>query len=223
MHTLETFDVDGVTVKICPDEDTDQPCPIDPEEGGDNKDGASVWFVTWERNSYLTDYHDFAEPQDALDYAKENGYEVFPLFRYEHGLVCYRCSAGENPFHCEWDSGRSGFVLVKTAHYEGVNDQDGQPMTTKRIADGICEAVTTWVNGSYYGYIIEDDDGNDLDSCWGIDDLDYCRKEATDTAKYCAKQEAERKARAQYADDLSEAYSFGLADLIPKDHPAHPA
>jgi hypothetical protein len=36
--------------------------------------------------------------------------------------------------------------------------------------------------------VIEDRDGKHLDSCWGYDDFDFCKTEATQSANYHADQ-----------------------------------
>lgn len=44
--------------------------------------------------------------------------------------------------------------------------------------------VIAWQNGEVYGYVIEDHEGNGLDSCWGFYGWDAVIEEAKDTAHY---------------------------------------
>ena len=55
---------------------------------------------------------------------------------------------------------------------------------TDAALESTLSAYCSWAIGDCYGFIIEDKDGDELDSCWGfVGDLDYCMKEARDAAK----------------------------------------
>jgi hypothetical protein len=173
--TIDEFDVDGMTVKIELDDHGGHEYPFEHD--------TAVQFIVFERNSTLSDRHSYSDPADALEAAKAEGLEVFPLFKYEHGNVCYRAA----PFSCRWDSGQVGFVFVKR---EEVGD-------VEKTVNTSCAILTDWCNGSIYGYIVEDPNGEHLDSCWGFYgcDMEYLKGEATDQAKW----HAERYWDAQWA------------------------
>ena len=40
-----------------------------------------------------------------------------------------------------------------------------------------------------YGYVVEDAEGNDLDSCWGFFGMEYCKEEGRQAAEYTREQE----------------------------------
>ena len=50
-----------------------------------------------------------------------------------------------------------------------------------------------YLTGDVWGYIIEDDSGEVLDSCWGFFGHDYCEEEAKAQLKYWEDQEAQRE------------------------------
>ena len=161
----QTYTYKGLDITI--EKDQYSECPL---EWGDD----AVQFVTFEDRSTLSDYHGFNSPEDCLKYANENGFEVFPLYKYEHGACSYQVT----PFSCPWDSGQCGYVLVQSTCYAG-------PWIN--IAKSICEEVTNWCNGEVYGYTIKDKDGEHLDSCWGFIGFEYCETEAKEQADWHAK------------------------------------
>lgn len=189
LEPIRTKRVGSVTIKIVPDDSGAMECPLD---GLTDADGFK--FVTFERGSTLSDYHNFDNPEQAKAWAKQNRYDLFPLFRYEHGLVAYSTKSFiGRAHHAEWDSGQVGFVLLKKSIYRKVKSRP-------EIAESWCKAVTTWVNGEYYGFVIEDEEGEHLDSCWGFDDADYCEAEAMAAAKHYAKKLQDEK----FAENLNE-------------------
>lgn len=160
--TVQTKTVGPLTITISYDLDAQPPYePYDCDPWG--------YFATFERNTTLSDGHPFDAPPDALAFAKEKGWEVFPLYKFEHSGVAYSISA----FTCPWDSGQVGYVLV-----------DPKECTNpEKYAKGVCEEIGDWCNGNVYGFIIEDDDGENLESCWGFYGLDYCMDEASGLAE----------------------------------------
>ena len=173
MDTLiETYQHLGQTIELHMDDCGDHECPLEYDNDG-------VRFVTFERNSTLSDYHDFSSPEDAADWANDNGFEMFNLFKYEHGRVAYAITG----FGCPWDSGQAGYILVRTADYCHENSP-----TTAKIAQGMADMVTTWCNGDYCGFVVQDSQSNNVDSCWGFDSAEYCKAEAESAAEHYARE-----------------------------------
>lgn len=166
---IETIEHKGMVIELHYDQDGGHDCPLDWENGG-------VQFITFERNSTLSKRHDFSSPDEVEPWAEANGYDAFPLYKYEHGAVAYSTGA----FSCPWDSGRVGFVLVKM---DEASDHDKR----REIAKGLCETVADWCNGYIYGYVVKDVDDEEVDSCWGIYGFEYAKKEATDSAEHFLK------------------------------------
>lgn len=102
---------------------------------------------------------------------------MIPLFLYDHSGTAY--AVGQtNPFSCKWDSGRVGIVALKRQAYgsDGTNDEK-----MFERAKSVADVYTDWANGSCYGYIIKDAEGEELDACWGYigrDDVDEQAREA---------------------------------------------
>lgn len=167
---VESYEHAGLRVEIHYDTDTGD-CPL---EWGDD----DVQFVTFERNSTLSEYHEFSSPENMTF---PTAGTVFNLYKYEHSGVAYAIK----PFSCPWDSGQVGAIFVSDEH-----------TNPKEVATSVCDMVAAWCNGESYGYQIYKDD-EELDSCWGfLGDIAYCTREANAAAKCEAKHlEKERITR----------------------------
>ena len=122
------------------------------------------------------------DPDELAQWAKDNAdeWDAFPLFMLDHGDTDYSISDFSDP----WDSGRVGFVFVKKSE---VSD-------TRRTAISMCEEYTRWANGDCWGYIIEDEDGEHLDSCWGFIGEEYATEEMREAAEGFVDDAGKRKA-----------------------------
>ena len=140
-----------------------------------------------------------SDPEGVAQWAKDNEaeWDAFPLFLYDHSSVTYKPSRTDaNPFGCPWDSGRVGYVFVKKSE---VPD-------TFHTAEVMAEEYTRWCNGDCWGYIIEDEDGEQLDSCWGFIGEEY--------AVECMREAAEG-----YVDDARDRHETELAAAIQASRP----
>ena len=155
MEALETITQGNLTLTLHHDECADE-SPLE------WSNGAAI-FATFEDRIQISEYHNFECPENAQEFAKDNGWQIFPLYKYEHGGVAY--SIG--PFGCPWDSGQVGYILINP-------NECPQP---EKYATGVCEEFSQWCNGEVYGYVIEGKDGDHLDSCWGFYGYDYALNE----------------------------------------------
>ena len=142
--------------------------------------------------------------------AKQAGDEVIailPVWIYEHSGITLRASAERPgyPFTCPWDAGQVGWAYVTMSvalkagcvpgkgwsyvdsadvKHVGVYDK---AWFEKAITDEVA-LFDKWANGGFTGYVVLDEDGDHLDSCWGYDDEDYCREEAKSAAESARSQ-----------------------------------
>jgi hypothetical protein len=210
-HT-ETDKATGITLQIIADQDGGS--AWDPQED------EAVIFASIERNSInpaegaqcrdnvpgIVDEDgdsrscDFDSVADLKLFAAQNcgegkDWEAFPLFKYEHGRVAYSCDS----FSCQWDSGQSGFIFI---HKPSVGD------SPREAADGFCKTYTSWANGDVWGYVVEDADGEHLDSCWGFigdSDESYMMSEARDSFRHEVEKAQAAITEAERAAELAEA------------------
>lgn len=164
------FEVGAAVVRIIQDQDAESPL-----DRGDK----NVIFASLERNTILRP--DWAkEPSDLAEHARENKMWELPLFKYEHGLVLYKVSDAGNPFHCPWDSGRVGSILLAKREWR-------LRKSALKYAQAFVQEVTDWCNGNCWGFVVDLPDEKNADSCWGFigdADAEWIVSEATQSAKY---------------------------------------
>lgn len=167
----------GYVIKIHNDDSAESP-----------RDWDNLGTITaWHRNYNLSDErHNY----DVDDFIKEvvNDPNVIslPVYMYEHSGVALNTTG----FSCRWDSGQVGWIHV---HKDKVRKEYSVKRITKKIRDKVesvlrseIETYSKYVNGEVYGYVVEDKDGEHVDSCWGfIGDYDdeymmQCARDAID-------------------------------------------
>lgn len=98
------------------------------------------------------------------------------LYLYDHSGI----TISMNPFSCRFDSGIVGIIYMI--------DDPKNPMSYEdqhKIMKRETKAYDDYLTGNCYGYIIEDKEGNELDSCYGfLGDYEYCLKVAKELNIY---------------------------------------
>lgn len=144
---------------------------------------------------------DFAEASRRLidGLVEKSGAIILPLYVYEHGGITM--STGR--FACDsggWDTSFVGYIYAtkqEALDNWGVKRMSAKVQSTTLNASGveitkkvtIAEAAENllraevavyaqYLEGDVYGYIIEDEAGNEVDSLWGLYGSDYCLQEA---------------------------------------------
>ena len=113
-----------------------------------------------------------------IDKLLDKYFIILPLFVYEHGSITMNTSG----YHCPWDSGQVGFIYVSIADVK--KEYGWKRLTSKRraqIESYLQGEVTTYdhyLTGDVWGYVIEDEEENHIDSCWGFYEYDECEQEA---------------------------------------------
>lgn len=86
----------------------------------------------------------------------ERKYVVLPVYKYEHGRVCYNTTG----FSCPWDSGQNGYIYVSKAD---IRKEYGVKRITKKLEqqvikrlDSEVETFSQAVSGGVYGFSIEE-------------------------------------------------------------------
>lgn len=166
-------------------------------------------MVCMHRRYVLGDEHDYREEQfsgweelrEELE-RKEGAVVILPLFLYDHSGITMNTTG----FSCPWDSGQVGFIYARKEDIlKWFNRKRLSKALLERAAEILVNEVNTYdqyLTGDVWGYIIEGDDGEHIDSCWGFFGRDYCEQEAQEAVKFLEKQEKARAAellRAQAA------------------------
>ena len=126
---------------------------------------------------------------------------ILPLYLYDHSGI----TMSTGPFSCPWDSGQVGFIYADI-----LKEHDEKAWTARvrekaeKILRSEVKEYDQFIRGDVYGYIVEsrvppaapeygyDDDSDDdsaweeVESCWGMFGLDYCKEEAIRSAEAIA-------------------------------------
>lgn len=132
-------------------------------------------IVTWGKLQHLSDNPDIPAKYTGTEYKRlleENGSFHLPVYCYQHSCIMLSTA----PFSCPWDSGQIGFIFMSKKTFE--EEYSGNITTATRVLVGEVEEFSNYLNGDIYGYIIKDENGDIIDSCWGINGYDYCMSEA---------------------------------------------
>ena len=102
-------------------------------------------------------------------------YVIIPVDQDRYsGLSSRGPNVGDSDCHCD------GFVLFPVADLtkEGIDREQA----TKNL-EGEIEEYAAWATGDCYGYVIEDENGDELDSCWGFYGMEYAIESAKESAR----------------------------------------
>jgi hypothetical protein len=114
-----------------------------------------------------SDYSGWVEMEKAI--AKDNpGCIILPLFLYDHSGITIATTS----FNDRWDSGQVGFIFASLAK---IRECYGVKRVTAKVRERALASLRSevgtyddYLTGDVYGYILEDEDGNEGDSCWGF-------------------------------------------------------
>lgn len=114
-----------------------------------------------------------------LERLEKNGLVILPLHLYDHSGITMSTSR----FSCPWDSGQVGYIYATP---DRVSREWGDGPDARDKAKACLEAEVKvydqFLRGDVYGYQIENDSGEVLDSCWGYYGQDECESESKGAA-----------------------------------------
>ena len=85
-----------------------------------------------------------------------------PLYLYDHGGI----TISHGAFSCKWDSGQVGWHYITKAKLE--DEFDGEEAKAMKCLEAELKTYDDYLQGNVWGYVIENEDGDDVDSCWGF-------------------------------------------------------
>lgn len=172
MDTAAEFAIGAVTVKLIHDEDCSSP------RENDNLGT----MLCWHRNYRLGDDNPYESPEEFYQSEEyKDAAVVLPLGLYDHsGISMY---VGSEPIdYGGWDSGQVGYIYITKAK---AREEYGWKRLTKarlvkltKYLTGEVTEFDSFITGDCYGYVVEDADGERLDSCWGFIGYKYAEEEA---------------------------------------------
>ncbi len=167
MEPIETFSHNGFKVEI--HRDTDPTSPLE----YDNLVTIACWHTRYllgdKQINHLTKEEMCEDVGDII--------AILPLYLYDHSGITMNTTG----FSCGWDSGQVGWAYVTKESAEKMGCV-GPDWTTERLEDNIRGEITTYDNyltGQVYGYRVLNDEGEELESCWGyIGNMEDARSDA---------------------------------------------
>jgi hypothetical protein len=183
---IEQFEHNGCTIKIYIDDDAPNP----------RKEYENVGKMVCFHNRYeLGDEHQFKSKNYSswgqVEAAIREAYDVavlLPLGLFDHSGISMYIGSGAHP--CDsggWDSGQVGFIActheqVLTEWGESITVIDDESFTPLQMAEkylrGEVETYNQYLTNEVYGYEIEGENGDEVDSCWGFFGFDIVMDEA---------------------------------------------
>ena len=165
------------------------PDPFSPRE--DDNLGIMVCFSNSHNlgDKHDVDFNDYSswDEMEQDMFKSKKACAVLPIYVYEHGGLTINTTG----FSCRWDSRRLGLIYMTKETY--LSNFGGKIMTKKRkehaekILLGEVETYDQFLTGDVYGFVISDENGNEVDSCWGYYGEEYCLQEGVS----CVPEEVE--------------------------------
>lgn len=93
---------------------------------------------------------------------------ALPLYLHVHGGR----KLSLKPFSDPWDSGMLGYAYISRSELERVGLQDATPEQLRANLEAEVIAMNQWIEGEVFGYVLEGDEGEHIDSCFGLYDFD---------------------------------------------------
>lgn len=154
----------GEKLKIYPDF-----CPENPRNW-DNRGS----FVVPERCRYADSEYDAGLEFDSRDadekrLSKNPDIVCFlPLYVYDHSGIAMNTTG----FSCPWDSGQIGYIVVTRERLKSMFPSWRRVSRPRRelleaYLRSEVQTAADYLEGNVYGFIVEDENGGEIDSCWG--------------------------------------------------------
>jgi hypothetical protein len=140
-------------------------------------------MVTWHDRYTLGDDQPAESPTEWRDAHDGDIAAILPLYLYDHSGLTISCSA----FTCPWDSGQVGFIYVTKEKARAEFGDDIMVPVGHRNSGGVngmapgfnvaqlekylrgeVEEYDHYLTGQVYSFVIEDSDGDIVDSCGGF-------------------------------------------------------
>lgn len=126
---------------------------------------------------------------------------ILPLYLYDHSGI----TISTGPFSCPWDSNQVGFIYATPEMIRKCYEVKRITKAIRTKVEECMQAEVTiydqFLTGDVYGFRIEDERGEDLDSCWGFYGIEEVRRESEAQARWYA----DNRINGMMIDDLKMA------------------
>jgi hypothetical protein len=194
-NEVEHEECKDYTIRIMQDDS-----PIDPRESDDYLMGTMLCF---HRRYNLGDKHDlkhenFSSWGEIQEYLRKElrANIIIPLYLLDHSGLWIRAGRGFPEDSGGWDSGVVGFIYTTPKRIRNMYaikhiTKEKLTQAEKELYREV-ETYNDYLTGNVYGFIVEDPEGENIDSCWGFYG-DEGMKEAYSQAKGTIDYESEKR------------------------------
>jgi hypothetical protein len=179
-YVYEEKKVGKYTVKVVQDID-----PIDPR-----KDWEPLGTMVCIHRRYNLGDVKNAGMEDIREITKRKDIFWLPLYLYDHSGI----TMSTGPFACPWDSGQVGIIYIEKEKFR--KEWNCKRVNKKKVYDLLraeVEIYDNYLTGAVYGFIVEDETGDSVDSCWGFfGDTKECLEEGIHSAQYCIRNDIKK-------------------------------
>ncbi len=87
---------------------------------------------------------------------------ILPLYLYDHSGI----TISHGSFSDKWDSGQVGWHYITKKSLE--ENWNGDVEAAKKCLQAELDEYDNYLRGNVWGYVVENEDGDTIDSCWGF-------------------------------------------------------
>jgi len=174
--------------------------PNSPSEWSDT----GLFLVANHRDCYIPEPGEKRITNDAQELVEKwkATHHIFGLEAYIHSGVTLELSDEGNFPDRQWDVSQLGFVFA-------AKDEWKTRRQARKAAESLISTWNMYLHGDVWGFIIEDENGNHVDSCWGFYGREYCEKEGNS-----ALQLAQKKADKEAATEAKKANAMACRSVV---------
>jgi hypothetical protein len=166
MDAVHEEKLNGLTIKIYQEDCDDHNDPRQWDNMGH--------MICFHRSYQLGDKHNMSV-EELKELVRRNDVVALPLFLYDHSGITMSTSNSSYPFNCRWDGCQVGYIYITKEAIRKEYGTAGKKNIEKAIKYlcGEVRVYDDYIRGNIYGFVVEDEEGQQIDSCWGyIGDYD---------------------------------------------------
>jgi len=143
---------------------------------------------------------------------------ILPLALFDHGSISMQVGTGYG-----WDSGQVGFIYATAKDLRRVlglsSGEDIDLARARRLLEGEVETYDQYLQGDIYSYVVENEYGDHLDSCYGFYGREAAEEEGNAALQhYQGLEDDEDNMTLQEAINHARMRSQGTCDACGRAH-----
>lgn len=150
MEKLKQIPYNGYKINIYQDDDYESP-----------QNDVEYGFLVFDHRQFCVEKEGFVPHEIFENNGKVPGYFVFKCCAYIHSGVSVSVGRDESWPDQRWDVSCKGYWIIK--RQKGTYTVD----RAQAVAESLCKEWNQYLSGDVYGYMIEDENGDEEGGCWG--------------------------------------------------------